>query len=265
MEMVKQVWFQYLANIIDIGITAYIFYRLMLLFKGTRTVQIILGILTLVLMTFLSRDVLHLRTLGWLLDKFWVATVIILAVIFQSEIRSALAQLGSTPWNRILMPLEVEFVGQITEALSFFRNNRIGALIVLEQDTGLRNYIETGTVINGQVSTELLKSIFNPKSPLHDGAVIIQNARLTAAGCILPLSHEPNISKILGTRHRAAIGLSEITDAIVIVASEETSAISVAQSGKLETGVDLEDLKRRLIDLFRQRGESAIMRRVRAK
>jgi diadenylate cyclase len=265
MEIVKTIWFNYLVNIFDIAITAYIFYRLMLLFKGTRSVQIILGILTLVIMTFVSRDFLHLRTLSWLLDKFWVATVIILAVIFQSEIRSALAQLGSAPWNRILMPLEVEFVNQIIDALTYFSNNRIGALIVLEQDTGLRNYIETGTVINGQVSSELIKSIFNPKSPLHDGAVIIQNARLTAAGCILPLSHEPNISKILGTRHRAAIGLSEVTDAIVIVASEETSGISVARSGKLETGVDLDDLKRRLIDLYRQRGENALLRRSRSK
>lgn len=262
MEFVQMIWSNYLVNIVDILIIAYIFYRLMLMIKGTRAVQIVLGILTLIVITFLARDVLHLKTLSWLLERFWLATVVILAVVFQPEIRSALAQLGSHQWGKILMPSELGFVNEIIDAVKDFKQQRIGSLIVLEQDTGLRNYIETGTIINAQVSCELLISIFNPRSPLHDGAVIINNARLIAAGCLLPLSHEPGISKIMGTRHRAAVGLTEISDAIVIVVSEETGKVSIARSGRLENDVDPEDLRRRLLDLYRERGENTLLRRV---
>jgi diadenylate cyclase len=138
-------------------------------------------------------------------------------------------------------------------------------LIVLEQDTGLRNYIETGTIINAHVSKELISSIFNNKSPLHDGAVIIQNARLIAAGCVLPLSNEPDIAKILGTRHRAAVGISEISDSIIIIVSEETGNISVATKGRLENHIDVEELRIRLLDIFRKRAEANQSKRFGAK
>ena len=264
MELMKVLWSNYFVNIVDILVVAYIFYRMMLLIKGTRAVQIIVGILTLLILTFLAQF-LHLKALDWLFEKFWYAAVVILVVVFQPEIRSALAQLGSHRWGKILVPSELGFVNEVIEAVKEFNNEHTGALVVFEQDTGLRNYIETGTIINAHVSKELLRSIFNTRSPLHDGAVIIQNARLIAAGCVLPLSHEPDISKILGTRHRAAVGLSEISDAIVIVVSEETGKISVAREGRLETGVDVEELRIRLIDNFRQRAEASIARRFGAK
>lgn len=261
MEYVKFLWSTYLVNIVDILIVAYIFYRLMLLIKGTRAVQIILGILTLVLITFLAQAA-SLRTLSWLFEKFWLATVVILAVVFQPEIRSALAQLGSHRWTRVLVTSELSFVEDIIEAVRDLSAKNIGALIVLEQDTGLRNYIETGTIINAQVSKPLLMAIFNPRSPLHDGAVIIHSARLISAGSVLPLSNEPGISKILGTRHRAAVGLTETSDAIVIVVSEETGTVSLAREGRLESNVDLDALRKRLLDLYRARGENTLLRRV---
>lgn len=260
MELIQTVWSGYIINIIDILAVAYIFYRMMLLIKGTRAVQIIVGIIILVLVTFVAQAV-HLKALSWLFEKFWYAAVVILVVVFQPEIRSALAQLGSHRWGKILVPSELGFVNETIEAVREFADRHVGALIALEQDTGLRNYIETGTIINAHVSKELLSSVFNTKSPLHDGAVIIQNARLTAAGCVLPLSHEPDISKILGTRHRAAVGLSEISDAIIIVVSEESGKVSVARQGRLETGVDVEELRIKLLDVFRQRAETNLARR----
>lgn len=264
MQYVQFLWSTYLVNIVDILIVSYIFYRLMLLIKGTRAVQIILGILTLVLITFLAEAV-HLRTLSWLFEKFWLATVVILAVVFQPEIRSALAQLGSHRWTRVIVTSELSFIDDIIEAVKSLSAKNIGALIVLEQDTGLRNYIETGTIVNAQVSKELLLAIFNPRSPLHDGAVIIHSARLISAGSVLPLSNDPGISKILGTRHRAAVGVTETSDAIVIVVSEETGTVSIAREGRLENEVDLDALKKRLADLYRERGDSPLLRRVRMR
>ena len=265
MGFIQSMWFHYARHIVDILLVSYIFYRLMLIVKGTRAVQIILGILVLIIITFLAQEVLYLRTLSWLFDKFWLATMVILAVVFQPEIRSALAQLGSHRWGKILLSSELGFVSEIIEAVREFSQKHVGALIVLERETGLRNYIETGTVINAHVSRELILSIFNPSSPLHDGAVIIESSRLVAAGCVLPLSHEPGISKILGTRHRAAVGLSEISDAIVIVVSEETGNISLANEGKLETEIDIDDLRHRLLSMFRENREYSILRRVRIR
>lgn len=262
MELLKMLWSNYLVHAVDILLVAYIFYRMMLLIKGTRAVQIIIGIVTLVIITFVAQEVMHLKTLSWLFEKFWLATMVILAVVFQPEIRSALAQLGSHKWGKILVTSELGFVKEIIETIKELGSKHSGALIVLEQDTGLKNYIETGTIINAHVSKELLLSIFNTASPLHDGAVILQNARLIAAGCVLPLSNEPDISKILGTRHRAAVGLSEISDAIIIVVSEETGIISLAREGSLETGIDPDVLHKQLLALFRERGDNALLRRV---
>jgi diadenylate cyclase len=257
MENLQYIWFNYLANIVDILAVAYLLYAIMALVKGTRAVQIIIGILILAIITAISGLVLHLQALSWILEKFWFAGVVIFAVVFQPEIRSGLARLGSHPWGRIITPGELSFVEEIIEAVIKCMEAKIGAILVIEQDTGLRGVIESGTIINGQVSWELIYSIFNPKSPLHDGAVIIENSRLIAAGCVLPLSHEQGISKVLGTRHRAALGLSEASDAIIIVVSEETGNISLAKEGKLESGVQIEDLKGRLVQIFNDRTRSA--------
>jgi diadenylate cyclase len=258
MELLAHVWTRYVINLLDILVVAYIFYRILLLIKGTRAVQITLGILTLILLTFFVREVLHLKMLSWLLGNFWAASAVILVVVLQPEIRSGLTQLGSHRWSKILFSSELTFIDEIIKALAAFRQNHTGALIVLEQEIGLRPYIESGVIINAQVSGELIISIFNPRSPLHDGAIVIENTRLISAGCILPLSNDPDISKVLGTRHRAAIGLSEISDAIIIVVSEETGIMSLAREGMLETDIEPEDLKKRLMDLYRSRGAKAL-------
>ncbi|MFH1369394.1 MAG: diadenylate cyclase CdaA [Elusimicrobiota bacterium] len=265
MDLMHLIWKKYLMSAIDVIIVAFIFYRVMLLIKGTRAVQITLGLLTLVILTFISKNILHLKMVTWLLESFWLVAAIILVVVFQPEIRSGLAQLGSHKWGRILFSSELSFIDEIIKAVNACSQQHIGALIVLEHEVGLRTYIEAGTILNAQVSQELILTIFNPKSQLHDGAIIVENTRLIAAGCILPLSNDLDISKVLGTRHRAAIGLSEISDAIVLVVSEETGMVSIARDGKLESNVDTEDLRKRLVNLYRTRGENILLRRISAE
>lgn len=200
--------------------------------KGTRTIQVVIGLIILVGITILARDVLHLRTIAWLMSKFWLAAAVILAVIFQTEIRYALAQLGS---KMFFMDKEtkVDFLEEIVEAVVEMSKIRMGALIVLERDFSLKMYAEQATLIDAKVSHELLLSIFNTKAPIHDGAVIVKNGRVQAASCVLPISTEIEV-KHLGTRHRAAIGLSSVTDAVVVVVSEETGSISIVVDGKIE-------------------------------
>ena len=181
MDLVHTLWSLYLVHIVDILIVAFIIYRVLLLVRGTRAVQIILGIVTLAVVTFLSTKVFHFRALSWLLGQFWLAAVVILIVVFQPEIRAALAQLGSHRWNRALFSLEDDCISELMDAIAECSRRQIGALIVVEQTVGLRTYIETGTLINAQVTKELLVSIFTPRTPLHDGAVIIQHDRVSAA------------------------------------------------------------------------------------
>src|SRR5262249_30174149 len=164
-----------------------------------------------------------------------------------------------------LMPAQLAFVDEIVGAVREATQRQMGLLLVLEQEVGLRNYSETGTLINGDVSKELLLSIFHYRSPLHDGAAIIHAGRLVAAGCLLALSNDPNLGKILGTRHRAAVGLSEFTDAWVIVVSEETGALSLARGGQLERDLSVEDLQTRLIELYQSRAQKIARRSIPAK
>lgn len=255
MEFLSHLWFRLFNPAIDILLIAFVFYRLLLLIKGTHAVQVVMGLFILMLTTLLTRDFLHLRATTWLLENFWAGAVVILAVVFQPELRAALAQLGSHPWGRILTANRQAFIDEIIGAVREAAQRQMGMLLVLEQDMGLRNYAETGTLVNGEVSKELLMSIFHYRSPLHDGAAILQNERLLAAGCLLPLSNDPGLAKILGTRHRAAVGLSEFTDAWVIVVSEETGTVSLARGGRLERDVDLEGLQRQLVALYQTRSQ----------
>jgi len=255
---------RYLINLFDIVIISFLVYRLILLIRGTRAMQVALGLLLLFLLTWLAK-VLNLRATGWLLEQFWPAGIVLLIVVFQPEIRAALANLGSHPLGRILVAHEYEFIGDIMEALKECVKRKQGALIVLEQETGLRNIVETGTLIQGQVSQELILSIFEPHTPLHDGAVIISNARVVAAGCLLPLTQEQELAKILGTRHRAAIGIAEISDALALVVSEETGTISIARNGKLQRDVQPDELKEQLIALYRSKAAKSLLRRVQHK
>lgn len=232
MELVSNIWHTYIVNILDVLILAYIFYRILLVIKGTRTIQIVIGLIVLVAITIIARDVLHLETLTWLMSRFWLAAVVILAVVFQSEIRYALAKIGSKLFFAETK-IKSNFLNEISEAAVEMSRIRMGALIVIEKDMGLKNYTETGIKIDSVITHELLLSIFNTKAPIHDGAVIIKDERIDSAGCVLPISTEIEV-KHLGTRHRAGIGLSALTDAIVVVVSEQTGIISVCRDGKIQ-------------------------------
>lgn len=250
----------YILNVIDIVIVYYIVYRLLLILKGTRAVQIMGGIFLLALITFLS-NIAGLKATFWLLQNFWFAGVFLLIVVFQPEIRNALANLGSDPFGKIILPREYNFIIEIIKALKEASQKRIGMLIVLEQDMGLADFISTGVLINGEVSSHLLLSIFSKKSPLHDGAVIISGNRLVAASCQLPLTERRDISSVFGMRHRAAIGITEITDAIAIVVSEERGDISVARNGSIMVKVNLIELEKNLFSIYSSKAQKTLFRR----
>ncbi len=254
--MISMLWSTYFLPAIDILLIAFVFYQVLLLIKGTHSVQVVMGLAVLMGMTLVIRHFLKLPAATWLLENFWSGAVVLLAVVFQPELRAALAHLGSRPLGRIIGPGRLSFIDEILGAVQEAMQRQMGLLLVLEQDVGLRNYAETGTLINGEISKELLMAIFHYRSPLHDGAALIQNDRLVAVGCLLPLSNDPNLAKILGTRHRAAVGLSEFTDAWVIVVSEETGVLSLARGGQLERELTLEDLRQRMIDLYQHRAQA---------
>jgi len=256
MEFLALLWRRYLVNILDILIVAYITYKLFMLLKGTRAIQVLRGIFILILATFVARA-LHFQTVSWILKGVWVAGVIAIVIVFQPELRSVLAQIGKGPVLRSFFSEKLVFIDEIVKALENLSKKGFGALIVLEQDTGLRNYIESGIIINGEVTTDLLCSIFMSRAPIHDGAVIVQNERLIAAGCVLPLTSESGVSKILGTRHRAAIGITEVSDAWAIVVSEETGDISLARNRKLERKIDIKELRSKITQLYKAKLEEA--------
>jgi diadenylate cyclase len=232
MEQLLYIYSKYIVNILDILILTIVFYKLILVIKGTRAVQIIIGILIVLGFTIVARDILYLRALSWFLENFWFAAVVILAVVFQTEISNVLAQLGGQFWG-LKAKVKNSHITEIVDAVEDLSLSMIGGLIAIENEIGLKNFTETGVSLNANISKELLLSIFKNKYvPLHDGAVIIFNDKISAAGCLFPLSRNTNV-KIFGTRHRAALGLSEITDAVIIVISEETGQISVAYKGKL--------------------------------
>lgn len=256
MAFLSVLWSNFLVHVLDIAIVGYLIYRLLLLFKGTRTVQIFLGILLLFFLTLVSK-LLGFRTFNWILNQFWLTGIVLIAIIFQPEIRSVLAYLGRHPTGRFFITDNIEFIKETFKAIREMSKNKIGGIIVFEQKTGLMNYVESGTVLNADVKKELLLSIFHPKSLLHDGAVIIRNTKLLAAGCILPLSLETVIPRG-ATRHRAALGLSEISDAIILVISEESGEISLAKEGRLHYNVDIDKTENELIKVFsQQRSENA--------
>jgi diadenylate cyclase len=222
------------------------------LLKGTRSVQVLRGIFLLLVATVLA-NFLDLVLIGWMLRWFWVAGAVALVIVFQPEIRRLLAYLGSGRMTRIIVRGKIEFIEEIIKSLERTAKRGEGALIVLEQETGLREYIETGIKINSEVSSELIETIFTPPSPLHDGAIILSADRIVAAGCILPLTHNPMMSKVIGTRHRAAVGLSEVSDAIICVVSEETGEISLAYEGSLKKDLELEEIRKILLNYYKEK------------
>jgi diadenylate cyclase len=246
-------WFQ---DTVDIVLVYYLFYRLLLIIKGTRAFQMLLGMGLLVL-ALIASQALEFYTLDWVIHSFWSQIVIAAVVLFQPEIRRALAQMGERRFFRALSPVESsKFIEEIVKASVSMANKRIGALIVLERETDLTTIVEMGTNLDAKVSKEILISIFLPYSPIHDGAAIVRNGRIIAAGCFLPLTLSTNISKTLGTRHRAAVGLTEETDAAVVVVSEETGEISAVMNGRIEPSLDAPRLRKLISDLFvRQKQE----------
>ncbi len=235
-------------DLFEITLIAILVYQLMLFIKGTRGWQMILGMTTLLLLYYLSRW-FELRTIEWLLSNLFTYFVFALIVIFQAEIRRGLAELGKGGLIGGLMPhTDDDIIEEIGSAVTSLASQKIGALIIMEGDIGLRNYIETGIELNSKISASLLVTIFNPAVPMHDGAVIIKDSRIAAAGCFLPLTRNPMLSKNLGTRHRAAIGITEETDAIVVVVSEETGTISMVTGGKMLRGLSGESLVTALRD-----------------
>jgi diadenylate cyclase len=223
-------------DVVDVLIVAYVIYRIAVLIRGTRSVQMVVG-LVIVGVAFVASQILGLFTLNWLLNNFLGSLFVILVVIFQSDIRRALTRVGAQSFFGPRAPA-ASSAEECATAVAWLAARRIGALIVLEQEDGLNEFVESGRLVYGRVSPELLETIFMRGSPLHDGAVIIKGDQVLAAACLLPLSTNPNVSLALGTRHRAAIGLTEDSDALVLVVSEEDGTISIARNGQLKRGVE---------------------------
>jgi diadenylate cyclase len=239
------------SDVVDILATAVLSYYLILLIRGTRAVQIMLGLLVLLIVLSAS-SMLHLLVLTTVLQFVLLGTAVTLPIVFQPELRRALEQLGRGGIFRrreaTLDPASVEAaLALLARAAVILSRSRIGALIAIEQSTGLREFVESGTRLDARLSLELLLAIFSPRSPLHDGAVIVKDTTLEAAGCFLPLSDNVLTEAHLGTRHRAALGLSEVTDAVVLVVSEQTGHISVARTGRISREIDDEDRLRSVL------------------
>ncbi len=232
-----------LLDLIDIGIVAFIIYRIILLIKGTRAVQMLLG-LAVILAVYMASRVGDLHTLNWFLSNFLSSIILVIVVIFQNDIRRALMHVGRNPFLANTSRDESEIIDELVKACVALGNRKIGALIAIERETGINDILESGTQIDARVSCELIRSIFMPSSPIHDGALVLQQGRLTMAGCFLPLSQGSDVTKELGTRHRAAIGLTELADAVAIIVSEETGKISVAVNGGMTRNLDAASLKR---------------------
>jgi diadenylate cyclase len=245
-ELFRQLRWQ---DLVDIILMSIILYRLLLIIKGTKAVQMLIGLGVLLIASLLSRY-FELYTIDWLIQSFWAQIVIALVIIFQPEIRRALAQMGETQFLQFTSAEELKSLEEIVRATIALSNRKIGALIAIERDTSLKDFVEMGTPLDAKVSKEVLLSIFHPTSPIHDGAVVIKGNRIVAAGCFLPITMSPEIGKALGTRHRAGLGLTEETDAVVIIVSEETGVVSMAMSGKLESRLDMGALRNTLTELF---------------
>lgn len=245
--------------LLDIAIVTYAFYRFLVFIRGTRAVQLIKGIMLLLIAVPIAR-VFHLNTIYWLLQQAKVMLVVALPIVFQPELRRALEQVGRGRFfARTLFHLPEEeltgFIKELVDAVERLARKRVGALIVLERETRLGEVVETGITLDAAASSELLVNVFIPDTPLHDGAVIVRGNRILAAACFLPLTESQGLSTEMGGRHRAALGITEHSDALGIVVSEETGGISLANAGKLIRGLDPRTLEELLLTLIRGAGD----------
>jgi diadenylate cyclase len=228
-------------DVLDILIVSFILYNLFLLLKETRAIQMLQGLLIVFLLVIIAR-LLDMYLLSWILTGLTALWIIAFIIVFQPELRRALVELGQNRFFRFIFKEHAQLYRELKEAAEILSKKKTGALIVIERDINLKSFIETGTKLDAETTSELLISVFNPKSPLHDGAVIIREGRIAAAGCVLPLSQKEDIDKKYGMRHRAAIGISEETDAVTIIVSEERKSISLAIGGKITPDIGGETL-----------------------
>ena len=252
MTPVHGIW---LLDLLDILLVAALFYRLLILVKGTRSAQMYVGLLVIAVIGLAARQ-LDLIAVKWITDSLKTVWLIAFVILFQPEIRHALSQFGRTRYFRsFLRGDSYGVLGEVVRGVETLSERRQGALVVVERNVGLRNFVDTGTRLDAKISAELLVTLFSPNSPLHDGAIILREDIIIAAGCILPLSSNPRTPGSLGTRHRAALGLTEETDAAVIVVSEQTGGISVAYRGQMKPRLDEGQLRSELSRIFRIRPE----------
>lgn len=242
------------TDVLDILLVAFIIYKVLGFIHETRAQQLVKGLLVLVIMFFLS-DLLHLYTLHWILKSTMTLGVIALVVVFQPELRRGLEYVGRgkfvrAPFGQLDKAKAKLITDEFVKAVDFFSGSKTGALIILERETTLTEVVETGTKINADISAQLLGNIFYEGAPLHDGAVIIRGDKAYAAGCVLPLTQNKELNKALGTRHRAGIGITENSDAIAIIVSEETGVISMAIDGKLTRFLDTKTVEKTLLNLY---------------
>lgn len=246
MEYLLDLW----RPLVEISILWFVLYMLFRFIQGTRAVQVLMGLLILAVVFNVAR-IFGLDTINWFLTKLFAIGIIAFLIIFQPELRRALARLGKTTVFSTFLK-EGGSVDEIVKACGSLSKNKIGALFAIERDVGLKNYIESGTLVDAQIVSELLTTIFYPGTALHDGGVVVQGNRITSCGSLFPLTQNINVSRTLGTRHRAALGLTEETDAVCIVVSEETGGISVAVAGQLKSDLGVDGLRKELIDIFVQ-------------
>jgi len=235
-------------DFVDIMVVGFVIYQLITIIRGTRSVQMVAGLGVLTIIYFLA-GVMDLAALTWIMQTFLSSILLIVIIVFQHDIRRALTQVGKSPFHSSTDVADKE-LEEIIRTLFYLSKRRIGALVVIERETGLGDFIESGFPLDAKLTKELLISVFMPVSPLHDGAVLISQGKIKHAGCILPLSQNPYINKRYGTRHRAAIGLTEETDAVVLVVSEETQEISIVRHGALTTVEDEITLTNNLKAIF---------------
>ena len=261
-ELVQEFFAQFSwRDLIDLLIVAFLFYKIVMIIRGTRAVQLLKGLLVLVIAMVVS-DWLGFRAINWLLTQLITVGVIAIPIVFQPELRRALEKLGRGQFFTDAFTItsthekQGEVITEIVKACGVLKKRGLGGLIVIERKTGLRDFVETGVMIDGKISAEFLINIFMPRSPLHDGAVVIKDNVVRAAGCYLPLTEKGGLSRDLGTRHRAALGIAEHSDAISIVVSEEDGRISIAENGKIIRGIEEQELGKKLKELW-DPGESS--------
>jgi uncharacterized protein (TIGR00159 family) len=250
LELIRQIRWQ---DILDIGIIAFLVYRSLQIVRGSRAMQMIIG-LAVILVAYVSSRALGLFTLNWILDNFLASIILVIIVIFQGDIRRALTQVGTAPLfgtaERSVQPQE-DVIDEVAQAAGALAARRVGGLIVFQRDVGLNEYMEIGTRLDARVSHELIESVFLPHSPIHDGALVIQKGRVTAVRCLLPLSTNPSLRKTWGTRHRAALGVTEETDAVALVISEQEGTVALVVGGNVTENVHGARLRSALNDLVK--------------